>query len=79
MADTYWGRFKTINVAIGIAIFGHVIIITSSVPGVIEHSSTAIGVFCVGLIFFGIGVGFFSESLPRFGLVGQELACATGA
>jgi len=59
LADTYWGRYKTINVAIVIATFGHVIILISSIPGVIEKSDTALGVFCLGLIFFGIGVGFF--------------------
>lgn len=59
MADTYWGRYKTINVAIGVATLGHIIILISSVPGVIEHSDVAIGVFSLGLIFFGIGVGFF--------------------
>ncbi|EXJ95412.1 POT family proton-dependent oligopeptide transporter [Capronia coronata CBS 617.96] len=59
LADTYWGRYKTINVAIGIATFGHIIILISAIPGVIEHSDVAIGVFCLGLIFFGMGVGFF--------------------
>lgn len=59
LADTYWGRFKTINVAIGIAIVGHVIIIISAIPRVLEHSRAALGVFIVGLIIFGIGVGFF--------------------
>ena len=63
MADTYWGRFKTINVAIGIATFGHIIILISAIPGIIEHSDAAIGVFCFGLIFFGIGVGFFKTNI----------------
>ncbi|KIX01501.1 uncharacterized protein Z518_09227 [Rhinocladiella mackenziei CBS 650.93] len=63
MADTYWGRYKTINIAIWIATFGHVIILISSVPGVVEHSDAALGVFCLGLIFFGIGVGFFKSNI----------------
>jgi POT family proton-dependent oligopeptide transporter len=63
LADTYWGRYKTINVAIVVATFGHIIILISSIPGVIEHSDTAIGVFCVGLIFFGMGVGFFKSNI----------------
>ncbi|KIW67394.1 hypothetical protein PV04_06653 [Phialophora macrospora] len=63
LADTYWGRYKTINVAIVVATFGHIIILVSSIPGVIEHSDAAIGVFCVGLIFFGMGVGFFKSNI----------------
>lgn len=59
VADTYWGRYKTINFAIIVATLGHIIIVISAVPGVIEKSNTALGVFCLGLIFFGVGVGFF--------------------
>lgn len=59
VADTYLGRFKTINLAIVLATLGHIIILISSIPGVIEHSDVAIGVFSLGLIFFGLGVGFF--------------------
>lgn len=59
MADTYWGRYKTINVAIGIATLGHVIIIISAIPQVIVNPNGALAAFVIGLIFFGIGVGFF--------------------
>jgi proton-dependent oligopeptide transporter, POT family len=59
IADTYWGRFKTIQAAIAIAMFGHIIIIISSIPSVIQNQSGALGCFSVGLIFFGIGVGGF--------------------
>jgi POT family proton-dependent oligopeptide transporter len=59
LADTYWGRFKTINVAIVVATFGHIILIISSIPTVIANPSGALGCFVVGLVFFGIGVGFF--------------------
>ncbi|KAF8964520.1 peptide transporter PTR2A [Flammula alnicola] len=48
IADTYWGRYKTICVAVGIAFIGHVVLIVAGVPGVIEHES-AIGVFAVAL------------------------------
>jgi proton-dependent oligopeptide transporter, POT family len=59
LADAYWGRYKTINVAIVIATFGHIILIISSIPSVISNPSGALGCFVVGLIFFGMGVGFF--------------------
>ncbi|RYO77239.1 hypothetical protein DL762_009393 [Monosporascus cannonballus] len=59
LADAYWGRYHTINVAIVIATVGHIIIIISSIPGVVTNPSGALGCFIVGLIFFGMGVGFF--------------------
>ena len=54
IADTHWGRFKTICVAVAIALIGHFILIVSALPGVIEHKS-ATGIFIVALIFMGFG------------------------
>lgn len=59
LADTYWGRYKTINYAIGVATVGHIIIIISAIPQVISNQGGALAAFIVGLIFFGIGVGWF--------------------
>lgn len=59
LADTYWGRFKTINIAIIIAIFGHIVIIISALPQVIPNEGGALAAFIIGLLFFGTGVGFF--------------------
>jgi len=59
MADTYWGRYKTINVAIGVATVGHIILIMSAIPPVIRNPNGAIAAFIIGLVLFGIGVGFF--------------------
>jgi POT family proton-dependent oligopeptide transporter len=50
------GRFKTICVAVVIALLGHIILIIPALPGVIEHQS-AIGAFVVALIIMGIGKG----------------------
>jgi POT family proton-dependent oligopeptide transporter len=54
IADTYWGRFKTICVAVVIALIGHIVLIVAAVPGVIEHKS-AIGAFAIALIIMGFG------------------------
>lgn len=59
LADTYWGRYKTINYAIVIATLGHIIIVISAIPQVIGNSGGSLAAFIVGLIFFGVGVGFF--------------------
>ncbi|CAA7270518.1 unnamed protein product [Cyclocybe aegerita] len=62
IADTYWGRFKTICVAVFIALVGHIILIVAAVPGVIEKSS-AIGPFAVALIVMGFGTGLFKANI----------------
>ncbi|ETS76533.1 hypothetical protein PFICI_11920 [Pestalotiopsis fici W106-1] len=64
LADTYWGKFKTINVAIGVATFGHILIVISAIPGVIASPhSAALAPFILGLIFFGMGVGLFKANI----------------
>lgn len=65
IADTYWGRFKTICVAVVIALIGHVILIVSALPGVIEHKSAA-GVFTVALIVMGFGM---KDQILYFGCI----------
>ncbi|KAI0121911.1 PTR2-domain-containing protein [Daldinia grandis] len=63
LADTYWGKYKTIHVAVVVALFGHVILIISALPPVIANPRGALGCFSVGLIFFGIGVGLFKANI----------------
>ncbi|KAI1812450.1 POT family protein [Poronia punctata] len=63
LSDTYWGKYKTIHVAVGVATLGHVIIIISSLPSVIRQPDTSLGVFSLGLVIFGIGVGFFKANI----------------
>ncbi|KAJ4379541.1 hypothetical protein N0V86_004722 [Didymella sp. IMI 355093] len=59
LADEYWGKFKTIYVAIVLATVGHILIIIAAIPKVIATPNAALGVFIIGLILFGSGVGFF--------------------
>ncbi|KAI3331085.1 POT family protein [Ustulina deusta] len=63
LSDTYWGKYKTIHVAIVVATFGHLILIISALPPVIKNPNASLGVFSLGLIFFGIGVGFFKANI----------------
>ncbi|KAL8811204.1 MAG: hypothetical protein Q9200_001987 [Gallowayella weberi] len=63
MADQYWGRYKTIQISIFIAILGHIILIIATLPPVIAHPDGAIGCFSVGLIIFGIGTGGFKPNI----------------
>lgn len=63
MADQYWGRYKTIQISIFIAILGHILLIISTVPPVLKHPNGAIACFSVGLIIFGIGTGGFKPNI----------------
>ncbi|QMW34520.1 hypothetical protein G4B84_009986 [Aspergillus flavus NRRL3357] len=63
VADEFWGRLKTIQVAIAFAMVGHIVLIIASLPQVIVHPNGALGCFIVGLVLFGIGVGGFKYRL----------------
>ena len=63
VADAYWGRFKTISVAVGIALVGHILLIISSVPGVIENSNGALACFVIAIIIMGVGTGAFKPNI----------------
>ncbi|KAI2467330.1 PTR2-domain-containing protein [Annulohypoxylon bovei var. microspora] len=63
VADAYWGKYKTIHAAVAIAMFGHIILIVSTLPPVIANPKGSLGCFSLGLIFFGIGVGFFKANI----------------
>ena len=66
IADEFLGRLKTIQLSIGFALLGHVILIISALPPVIAHPSGALGCFSVGLVIFGCGAGGFKyASLPN--------------
>lgn len=63
LADQYWGRFKTIQASIGIALLGHVVLIASALPPVIVHPTGSIAAFTVGIVIMGMGVGGFKANI----------------
>ncbi|ESK92850.1 oligopeptide transporter [Moniliophthora roreri MCA 2997] len=63
VADTKLGRFNTIYVGIAIAFLGHIILIISAIPGVIEKTGAAMGIFVIGMIITGLGTGFFKANI----------------
>jgi hypothetical protein len=63
VADTHWGRYKTISWSLLIAMLGHLLMIVSALPGVIEKSKSAAGVFSVSLVIMGIGTGGFKANI----------------
>lgn len=63
LADTYWGRYRTIMYAIVLATIGHIIIIIAALPPVMKNPNGALGCFMIGLLFFGTGVGWFKANI----------------
>ncbi|EEH15989.1 hypothetical protein PABG_06076 [Paracoccidioides brasiliensis Pb03] len=63
LADSKWGKFRTIQYSIALAMFGHVIIIISALPPVIRHPEGAMGCLAIGLVVFGAGVGGFKPNI----------------
>jgi MFS family permease len=63
IADTYLGRFNTIYVAVAIALVGHIILIVSALPGIIEHSKNSVAAFVIALIVTGFGTGPFKSNI----------------
>ncbi|KIM60959.1 hypothetical protein SCLCIDRAFT_123160 [Scleroderma citrinum Foug A] len=62
IADTYWGRYKTVCVSVAIAMLGHIIMILSAIPGVIG-SDGSVGLFILSLIVTGAGGGGFKSNI----------------
>jgi POT family proton-dependent oligopeptide transporter len=63
IADTYLGRYLTIQWSILAAIIGHIILITSSIPSVMDNPQGALGCFAAGLVVMGIGTGGFKSNI----------------
>src|SRR5262249_6120419 len=63
VADAHWGRYKTISWSLLVAMLGHILMIVSALPGVIEKSHLAASVFSVSLVIMGIGTGGFKANI----------------
>ncbi|KAG9506020.1 hypothetical protein J7337_002994 [Fusarium musae] len=63
IADQYWGRYKTISWALGIDIIGHLILIISAIPPVIDNQGGALGAMIVAIIVIGFGTGGFKPNV----------------
>ncbi|KAK0563784.1 hypothetical protein OC861_004630 [Tilletia horrida] len=63
IADTHWGRFKTVCWAVFIAIVGHVLLVISALPTVIEDRAGAMACFSIAFIVMGVGTGWFKSNI----------------
>jgi POT family proton-dependent oligopeptide transporter len=64
VAETYLGRYKTICIALVVAITAHVIFVVASLPPIITNNKDgALGIFILGIILLGIGTCGFKQNI----------------
>lgn len=63
IADKYWGRYKTICVAVLVALVGHILLVISAIPGVIDHHQGGLACFLIAIIIMGLGTGGFKSNI----------------
>ncbi|TVY87021.1 Peptide transporter [Lachnellula willkommii] len=63
VADVHWGRFKTICIALAVAILGHIILVISAIPDIITHPKASLPTFIIGLVLVGLGTGSFKPNI----------------
>ncbi|TCD69597.1 hypothetical protein EIP91_007019 [Steccherinum ochraceum] len=57
LADTLWGRYKTIMIFSIICLVGHVILTVSAAPSIIAKVDTSIGLLVLSIAIIGLGGG----------------------
>jgi POT family proton-dependent oligopeptide transporter len=57
LADTKWGRYKTIMVFSIVCLAGHIILVGSASPASLENSNGAVGLLVLSIIVMGLGAG----------------------
>jgi POT family proton-dependent oligopeptide transporter len=63
LADKYWGRYKTVCVAVAVAMIGHIILIIAAIPQVITNKGGAVACFIIAIIIMGAGTGAFKSNI----------------
>lgn len=63
VADSKWGRFKTICVGTAVGAIAHVILVIPAIPQVIVHPKAAVSTFIISIIILAFAAGFIKPSL----------------
>ncbi|KAA1472584.1 PTR2-domain-containing protein [Dentipellis sp. KUC8613] len=63
LADTRWGRFKTIGISVAITLVGHIILVISAIPPVIVHPNGSLAALCIAIVVMGLGTGGFKSNI----------------
>ncbi|KAI5967306.1 PTR2 [Candida margitis] len=65
VADTYWGKYKTLFVACFVYIIGILILFVTSIPS-ITSKNTALGGYVTSIIIIGIGTGLIKSNVSPY-------------
>lgn len=65
IADTYWGKYKTLFVACFVYIVGILILFVTSIPS-ITSKNTALGGYVTAIIIIGIGTGLIKSNVSPY-------------
>ncbi|KAG6830127.1 hypothetical protein H0H87_009097 [Tephrocybe sp. NHM501043] len=57
LADTLWGRYKTIMIFSLVCLAGHIILVASSTPAALQHENTSLGLLALSIVIMGLGAG----------------------
>lgn len=73
LADAKFGRFNTICGSVVIALVGHVILIVSALPPVLENSKGALACLVIAMLVMGLGTGGFKSNISPLVAEQQKL------
>lgn len=57
LADTKWGRYKTIMVFSVVCLAGHIILVGSATPSALENQELSVGLLALSILVMGLGAG----------------------
>ncbi|RDB19891.1 Peptide transporter PTR2 [Hypsizygus marmoreus] len=57
LADTLWGRYKTIMIFSIVCLIGHIILVASATPASLAHTDVALGLLGLSIVIMGLGAG----------------------
>ncbi|KAJ6609510.1 peptide/h+ symporter protein [Mycena sp. CBHHK59/15] len=63
IADTKWGRYKTICVFTVVIFLGHIILVGSATPSSLEHTNTALGLLVLSIFVMAVGAGSIKSNV----------------
>ncbi|KAJ6488434.1 peptide/h+ symporter protein [Mycena vulgaris] len=63
LADTKWGRYKTICVFTVVIFLGHIILVASATPVSLAHPQTALGLLVLAIFVMAVGAGSIKSNV----------------
>lgn len=65
IADTYLGRFRTVALALGIDILGHIILLVAGLPPLLKETPArgSLAALIMGMLIIGVGTGGFKPNV----------------